>query len=71
MQATSLLALGEPPLSNLTTAFNAAFIHHTDAKYRSLTLMGSNAGHSIADSGWQARVIETILHNTFQIFDED
>ncbi|EER38682.1 GTPase activating protein [Histoplasma capsulatum H143] len=36
-----------------------------------LTLMGSNAGQSIADSGWQARVIETILQNTFQIFDED
>ncbi|EEH23552.2 hypothetical protein PABG_05763 [Paracoccidioides brasiliensis Pb03] len=36
-----------------------------------LTLMGSNAGHNIADSGWQARVIETILQNTFQIFDED
>ncbi|KAK2743398.1 hypothetical protein FQN57_004863 [Myotisia sp. PD_48] len=36
-----------------------------------LTLMGSNAGHSIADSGWQARVIETILQNTFQIFDDD
>ncbi|EEP75619.1 hypothetical protein UREG_00465 [Uncinocarpus reesii 1704] len=36
-----------------------------------LTLMGSNAGHSIADSGWQARVIETVLQNTFQIFDDD
>ncbi|EFW18488.1 hypothetical protein D8B26_005261 [Coccidioides posadasii str. Silveira] len=36
-----------------------------------LTLMGSNAGHNIADSGWQARVIETVLQNTFQIFDDD
>ncbi|KAI1910774.1 Rho GTPase-activating protein [Ophidiomyces ophidiicola] len=36
-----------------------------------LTLMGSSAGHSIADSGWQARVIETVLQNTFQIFDDD
>ncbi|EFR02540.1 beta-chimaerin [Nannizzia gypsea CBS 118893] len=36
-----------------------------------LTLMGTNAGRSIADSGWQARVIETILQNTFQIFDDD
>ncbi|KAK2753742.1 hypothetical protein FQN55_000105 [Onygenales sp. PD_40] len=36
-----------------------------------LTLMGSSAQHNIADSGWQARVIETILQNTFQIFDED
>jgi hypothetical protein len=35
------------------------------------TLMGSNTGMSIADSGWQARVIETILQNTFQIFDDD
>lgn len=33
--------------------------------------MGSSAGHYIADSGWQARVIETVLQNTFQIFDED
>lgn len=36
-----------------------------------LTLMGSNAGHNIADSGWQARIIETVLQNTFQIFDDD
>ncbi|EZF11869.1 hypothetical protein H112_07086 [Trichophyton rubrum D6] len=36
-----------------------------------LTLMGTNAGRNIADSGWQARVIETILQNTFQIFDDD
>ena len=35
------------------------------------TLMGSNAGQSIKDAGWQLRVIETILQNTYQIFDED
>lgn len=33
--------------------------------------MGSNAGRNIADSGWQARIIETVLQNTFQIFDDD
>ena len=33
------------------------------------TLMG--AGTNIADAGWHARVIDTILQNTYQIFDED
>ncbi|KAL8942426.1 MAG: hypothetical protein Q9211_001394 [Gyalolechia sp. 1 TL-2023] len=33
------------------------------------TLMGT--GSNIADAGWQVRVIETILQNTYQIFDED
>jgi len=33
------------------------------------TLMGTNA--NLADSGWQVRVVETILLNTHQIFDED
>jgi hypothetical protein len=33
------------------------------------TLMGTNT--NLADSGWQVRVIETILLNTHQIFDED
>ncbi|PGH09512.1 hypothetical protein GX51_00617 [Blastomyces parvus] len=32
------------------------------------TLMGSHAGHNVADSGWQARVIETILLNADVIF---
>ncbi|PYI02157.1 RhoGAP-domain-containing protein [Aspergillus sclerotiicarbonarius CBS 121057] len=35
------------------------------------TLMGANSGGNIADAGWQVRVIETILVNTFQIFDDD
>ncbi|KAJ9286303.1 hypothetical protein DTO021C3_6196 [Paecilomyces variotii] len=35
------------------------------------TLLGANSGGNIADAGWQARVIETILLNTFQIFDDD
>ena len=35
------------------------------------TLMGSNTGPDIADAGWQVRVIETILSNTYQIFDDD
>lgn len=33
--------------------------------------MGANSGGNIADAGWQARVIETVLLNTFQIFDDD
>lgn len=35
------------------------------------TLMGSSTGPDIADAGWQVRVIDTILQNTYQIFDED
>ena len=39
------------------------------------TLMGqqgnSGVGGDIKDAGWQARVVETILNNTFQIFDDD
>lgn len=35
------------------------------------TLMGSNSGPDIADAGWQVRVIDTILQNTYQIFDDD
>lgn len=33
--------------------------------------MGANTGGNIADAVWQNRVIETILNNTFQIFDDD
>jgi hypothetical protein len=33
--------------------------------------MGASSGGNIADAGWQVRVIETILENTFQIFDDD
>lgn len=28
-------------------------------------------GSNIADAGWQVRVVETILENTYQIFDDD
>ncbi|MCJ1288349.1 hypothetical protein MMC26_007704 [Xylographa opegraphella] len=35
------------------------------------TLMGTNNTGSIADAGWQVRVIDTILQNTYQIFDDD
>ena len=35
------------------------------------TLMGSNTGPNIGDAGWQVRVIDTILQNTYQIFDDD
>ena len=33
---------------------------------------GANGGaQDIKDAGWQARVVETILNNTMQIFDDD
>ncbi|KAI5203924.1 RhoGAP-domain-containing protein [Aureobasidium subglaciale] len=35
------------------------------------SLMGSHTGPQIADASLQARVVDTILTNTFQIFDED
>lgn len=35
------------------------------------TLMGTGASSDIADAGWQVRVVETILQNTYQIFDDD
>ncbi len=34
------------------------------------TLMGSSSGN-IADAGWQVRVVDTILQNTYQIFDDE
>jgi Rho GTPase-activating protein RGD1 len=37
------------------------------------TLMGPGAGAvtDVRDAGWQARVVETIILNTYQIFDDD
>ncbi|KAH8886809.1 putative GTPase-activating protein [Thozetella sp. PMI_491] len=35
------------------------------------TLMGTGVGNNIADAGWQVRVVDTILQNTYQIFDDD
>ncbi|KAB8207398.1 RhoGAP domain protein [Aspergillus parasiticus SU-1] len=35
------------------------------------TLMGASSGGNVADAGWQVRVIETVILNTFQIFDDD
>lgn len=35
------------------------------------TLMGTQPGTNIADAGWQVRVVDTILQNTLQIFDDD
>ncbi|KKA31214.1 hypothetical protein TD95_000823 [Thielaviopsis punctulata] len=36
------------------------------------TLMGSlDPNTSVSDAGWQIRVIDTILQNTYQIFDDD
>lgn len=45
--------------------------HTNTVTYSRPTLMGANSGGNIADAGWQVRVIETILNNTFQIFDDD
>jgi Rho GTPase-activating protein RGD1 len=35
------------------------------------TLMGTDPSKAIADAGWQIKVIDTIIQNTYQIFDED
>ncbi|KAL2890985.1 Rho GTPase-activating protein 27 [Ceratocystis lukuohia] len=36
------------------------------------TLMGSSdPSTSVADAGWQIRVVDTLLQNTYQIFDDD
>lgn len=35
------------------------------------TLMGSDPSTAITDAGWQIKVVDTILQNTYQIFDED
>ncbi|KAJ5461179.1 uncharacterized protein N7458_002731 [Penicillium daleae] len=35
------------------------------------TLMSAHSGGNITDAVWQIRIIETILNNTFQIFDDD
>ncbi|KAL2263414.1 hypothetical protein VTK26DRAFT_6875 [Humicola hyalothermophila] len=35
------------------------------------TLMGTSPGSNISDAGWQVRVVDTILQNTYQIFDDD
>ena len=33
--------------------------------------MGSHTGPQIADAGLQARVLDTILTNTYSLFDDD
>lgn len=35
------------------------------------TLMGANTGPNIRDAGWQVSVINTILSNTYAIFEDD
>ncbi|OAA55702.1 Rho GTPase-activating protein domain protein [Cordyceps fumosorosea ARSEF 2679] len=35
------------------------------------TLMGSDPSTAMTDAGWQIKVVDTILQNTYQIFDED
>ncbi|KAI9641081.1 Rho GTPase-activating protein [Ciborinia camelliae] len=54
----------ESSASNRMTASNLAIVFGP-------TLMGANTGPNIQDAGWQVRVIDTILNNTYQIFDDD
>ena len=35
------------------------------------TLMGTDPSKAIADAGWQIKCVNTILENTYQIFDDD
>jgi len=35
------------------------------------TLVGAKSGQYVQDTGWQVRVIDTILTNVYQIFDDD
>ncbi|ESZ89639.1 hypothetical protein SBOR_9977 [Sclerotinia borealis F-4128] len=54
----------ESSASNRMNASNLAIVFGP-------TLMGANTGPNIQDAGWQVRVIDTILNNTYQIFDDD
>ncbi|KAI1003896.1 hypothetical protein K3495_g4315 [Podosphaera aphanis] len=35
------------------------------------TLMGANTGSNIENAGWQVKVVDTVLKNCYQIFDDD
>lgn len=35
------------------------------------TLMGGSTHGNISDAGFQCKVVDTILQNTYQIFDDD
>lgn len=58
---------------NLAIIFGCAVPHQVPRSFadniRRPTLMGT--GPNVADAGWQVRVIDTILQNTYQIFDDD
>ncbi|KAF7960524.1 hypothetical protein EAE96_000204 [Botrytis aclada] len=54
----------ESSASNRMTASNLAIVFGP-------TLMGANSGPNMQDAGWQVRVVDTILKNTYQIFDDD
>jgi Rho GTPase-activating protein RGD1 len=47
--------------SNLAICFGPTFMGQK----------GPSPGRDIKDAGWQAKVVETILNNAFQIFDDD
>ena len=61
--------LAHPPSQNQLSSIEltTTLFLHTNSP----TLMGSNAGQNIRDAGWQVQVIDTILQNTYQIFDDD
>lgn len=58
---------------NLAIIFGYALVDSDERKSTDSlsrpTLMGT--GPNVADAGWQVRVIDTILQNTYQIFDDD
>ncbi|KAK5198706.1 Rho GTPase-activating protein [Exophiala xenobiotica] len=58
---------------NKMTQSNLAIVFAPTLMGRSGGMNGQSpgAGADIADAGWQAKVVETILNNTFQIFDDD
>lgn len=57
---------------NKMTHSNLAIVFAPTLMGRQGGLNGNGPGGAdIADAGWQAKVVETILNNTFQIFDAD
>ena len=67
----SLLTRSDLSLFTNQLSYHRANNHHFSPHAHRPTLMGSNAGQNITDAGWQVRVIDTILQNTYQIFDDD
>ena len=66
-QSTVLIEIG----SNIQHARGTLPHAHNLAVIFGPTLMGTDPSKAIADAGWQIKVVDTILQNTYQIFDED